>query len=216
MIVFENDNLFVINKPLGDVVHKGSGHDISLLEEFRSYYSNNNINFVNRIDKLTSGLVIGAKNIKTAREIAKEIQTGNIVKKYYILVNGKIEKDNFILENYLKKDEERVIVSDIEKEGYKKSITYFKKIKEYDKYTLLEAELKTGRTHQLRAQLNHLGNNIVGDTKYGKNEKEDIMYLFSYYLKIDLCNLEIKLEIPDLFKLNFHKNSSLLAKFLNR
>lgn len=80
MIVFQNDNLFVINKPLGDVVHKGSGHDISLLEEFRSYYSNNNINFVNRIDKLTSGLVIGAKNIKTAREIAKEIQTGNIVK----------------------------------------------------------------------------------------------------------------------------------------
>ena len=199
MIVFENENLFVINKSLGDVVHKGSGHDISLLEEFRSYYLNNNVNFVNRIDKLTSGLVIGAKNIKTAREIAKEIQLDNIVKKYYVLVNGKIEKDNFILENYLKKDEEKVIVSNIEQEGYKKSITYFKKIKEYDKYTLLEAELKTGRTHQLRAQLNHLGNTIVGDTKYGKNEREGMMYLFSYYLKIDLYNLEIKLEIPKSF-----------------
>ena len=199
MIVFEIDSLFVINKSLGDVVHKGSGHDISLLEEFRSYYSNNNINFVNRIDKLTSGLVIGAKNIKTAREVAKEIQSGNIVKKYYILVNGKIEKNDFIIENYLKKDEEKVIVSDVEKDGYKKSITYFKKIKEYNKYTLLEAELKTGRTHQLRAQLNHIGNNIVGDTKYGKNEKEDLMYLFSYYLKIDLYNLEIKLEIPNFF-----------------
>ena len=57
MIVFENDSLFVINKLLGDVVHKGSEHDISLLEEFRSYYSNNNINFVNRIDKLTSSLI---------------------------------------------------------------------------------------------------------------------------------------------------------------
>ena len=199
MIVFENENLFVINKSLGDVVHKGSGHDISLLEEFRSYYLNNNVNFVNRIDKLTSGLVIGAKNIKTAREIAKEIQLDNIVKKYYVLVNGKIEKDKFILENYLKKDEEKVIVSNIEQEGYKKSITYFKKIKEYDKYTLLEAELKTGRTHQLRAQLNHLGNTIVGDTKYGENEREGMMYLFSYYLKIDLYNLEIKLEIPNFF-----------------
>ena len=104
MITFENENLFVINKSLGDVVHKGSGHDISLLEEFRSYYLNNNVNFVNRIDKLTSGLVIGAKNIKTAREVAKEIQAGNIIKKYYILVNGKIEKEDFILENYLKKD----------------------------------------------------------------------------------------------------------------
>ena len=199
MIVFENENLFVINKSLGDVIHKGSGHDISLLEEFRSYYLNNNVNFVNRIDKLTSGLVIGAKNIKTAREIAKEIQLDNIVKKYYVLVNGKIEKDNFILENYLKKDEEKVIVSNIEQEGYKKSITYFKKIKEYNKYTLLEAELKTGRTHQLRAQLNHLGNTIVGDTKYGENEREGMMYLFSYYLKIDLYNLEIKLEIPKSF-----------------
>ena len=199
MIVFENENLFVINKSLGDVIHKGSGHDISLLEEFRSYYLNNNVNFVNRIDKLTSGLVIGAKNIKTAREVAKEIQLDNIVKKYYVLVNGKIEKDNFILENYSKKDEEKVIVSDIEKDEYKKSITYFKKIKEYNKYTLLEAELKTGRTHQLRAQLNHLGNTIVGDTKYGENEREGMMYLFSYYLKIDLYNLEIKLEIPKSF-----------------
>jgi len=199
MIAFENENLFVINKSLGDVVHKGSGHDISLLEEFRSYYLNNNVNFVNRIDKLTSGLVIGAKNIKTAREVAKEIQAGNIIKRYYILVNGKVEKDNFILENYLKKDEEKVIVSNIEKEGYKKSITYFKKIKEYDKYTLLEAELKTGRTHQLRAQLSHIGNNIVGDTKYGKNERGNMMYLFSYYLKIDLYNLEIKLEMPKSF-----------------
>ena len=199
MIVFENENLFVINKSLGDVVHKGSGHNISLLEEFRSYYLNNNVNFVNRIDKLTSGLVIGAKNIKTAREVAKEIQLDNIVKKYYVLVNGKIEKDKFILENYLKKDEEKVIVSNIEQEDYKKSITYFKKIKEYNKYTLLEAELKTGRTHQLRAQLNHLGNTIVGDTKYGENEREGMMYLFSYYLKIDLYNLEIKLEIPKSF-----------------
>ena len=168
MIVFENENLFVINKSLGDVVHKGSGHNISLLEEFRSYYSNNNINFVNRIDKLTSGLVIGAKNIKTAREIAKEIQSGNIVKKYYILVNGKIEKDDFIIENYLKKDEEKVIVSDIEKKDYKRSITHYKRINGNDDYTLLEAELKTGRTHQLRAQLSHIGHTIVGDTKYGE------------------------------------------------
>ena len=199
MIVFENDNLFVINKSLGDVVHKGSGHNISLLEEFRSYYSNNNINFVNRIDKLTSGLVIGAKNIKTAREIAKEIQLGNITKKYYILVYGKIEKEEFILENYLKKDEEKVIVSDIEKKDYKRSITHYKRINGNDDYTLLEAELKTGRTHQLRAQLSHIGHTIVGDTKYGKNIKEETMYLFSYYLKIDLYDLELEMGIPNFF-----------------
>ena len=199
MIAYENENLFIINKNLRDVIHKGSGHDISLLEEFRSYYSNNKINFVNRIDKLTSGLVIGAKNIKTAREIAKEIQLGNIIKKYYILVYGKIEKEEFILENYLKKDEEKVIVSDIEKEDYKKSITHYKRINGNDDYTLLEAELKTGRTHQLRAQLSYIGHTIVGDTKYGKNIKEETMYLFSYYLKIDLYDLELEMGIPNFF-----------------
>ena len=157
------------------------------------------MNFVNRIDKLTSGLVIGAKNIKTAREIAKEIQLGNITKKYYILVYGKIEKEEFILENYLKKDEEKVIVSDIEKEDYKKSITHYKRINGNDDYTLLEAELKTGRTHQLRAQLSHIGHTIVGDTKYGKNIKEETMYLFSYYLKIDLYDLELEMGIPNFF-----------------
>jgi len=187
MIAYENENLFIINKNLGDVIHKGSGHDISLLEEFRSYYSNNKINFVNRIDKLTSGLVIGAKNIKTAREIAKD------------LVYGKIEKEEFILENYLKKDEEKVIVSDIEKEDYKRSITHYKRINGNDDYTLLEAELKTGRTHQLRAQLSHIGHTIVGDTKYGKNIKEETMYLFSYYLKIDLYDLELEMGIPNFF-----------------
>ena len=199
MIAYENENLFIINKNLGDVIHKGSGHDISLLEEFRSYYSNNKVNFVNRIDKLTSGLVIGAKNIKTAREIAKEIQIGSITKKYYILVYGKIEKEEFILENYLKKDEEKVIVSDIEKEDYKKSITHYKRINGNDDYTLLEAELKTGRTHQLRAQLSYIGHTIVGDTKYGKNIKEETMYLFSYYLKIDLYDLEFEMGIPNFF-----------------
>ena len=199
MIAYENENLFIINKNLGDVIHKGSGHNISLLEEFRAYYSNNKVNFVNRIDKLTSGLVIGAKNIKTAREIAKEIQLGNITKKYYILVYGKIEKEEFILENYLKKDEEKVIVSDIEKEDYKKSITHYKRINGNDDYTLLEAELKTGRTHQLRAQLSYIGHTIVGDTKYGKNIKEETMYLFSYYLKIDLYDLELEIGIPNFF-----------------
>ena len=199
MIVYENENLFIINKPLGGVVHRGSGHDISLLEEFRAYYSSNSINFVNRIDKLTSGLVIAAKNIKTAREIAKEVQDGNIVKKYYILVHGTIEKNSFSIKNFLKKDEEKVIVSNIEKEGYKISITHFQKIKSYNNYTLLEAELETGRTHQLRAQLSHMGNPIVGDTKYGLDDKKDRMYLFSYYLKIGLYDLEIKLELPTFF-----------------
>ncbi|MBQ3436904.1 MAG: RluA family pseudouridine synthase [Fusobacterium sp.] len=199
IIVFENENLFIINKISGDVIHKGSGHDTSLLEEYRSYFQNNSINFVNRIDKATSGLVIGAKNIKTARKIAEYIRENRIEKKYYILVHGLIKESNFKIENFLKKDEEKILVSEVEKEGYKKSLTFFKKIKSTEKYTLLEANLKTGRTHQLRVQLANQKNPIVGDQKYGINDKEEFMYLFSYYLNIPDENIQIKLDLPKIF-----------------
>lgn len=200
-IVFENADLFIINKSAGDIVHKGSGHSISLLEEYRAYFQNNTVNFVNRIDKDTSGLVIGAKNIRTARKIAEYIREREIEKKYYILVDGVIEQEEFFIENYLKKDEieEKIIVSNEEKEGYKKSTTFFKKIKVLQKNTILEADLKTGRTHQLRAQLAHIGHAIVGDKKYGKNNDKEKMYLFSHYINIPKENIEIDLEMPKNF-----------------
>lgn len=200
-IIFENADLFIINKSAGDIVHRGSGHSISLLEEYRAYFQNNTVNFVNRIDKDTSGLVIGAKNIRTARKIAEYIREREIEKKYYILVDGVIEQEEFFIENYLKKDEieEKIIVSNEEKEGYKKSITFFKKIKTLQKNTILEADLKTGRTHQLRAQLAHIGHAIVGDKKYGKNNDKEKMYLFSHYINIPKENIEIDLEMPKNF-----------------
>lgn len=200
-IVFENVDLFIINKSAGDIVHKGSGHSISLLEEYRAYFQNNTVNFVNRIDKDTSGLVIGAKNIRTARKIAEYIREREIEKKYYILVDGVIEQEEFFIENYLKKDEieEKIVVSNEEKEGYKKSTAFFKKIKVLQKNTILEADLKTGRTHQLRAQLAHIGHAIVGDKKYGKNNDKEKMYLFSHYINIPKENIEIDLEMPKNF-----------------
>ena len=109
------------------------------------------------------------------------------------------EDSDYATEEYVGKKPTDEEVSDIEKEDYKKSITHYKRINGNDDYTLLEAELKTGRTHQLRAQLSHIGHTIVGDTKYGKNIKEETMYLFSYYLKIDLYDLELEMGIPNFF-----------------
>ena len=109
------------------------------------------------------------------------------------------EDSDYATEEYVGKKPTDEEVSDIEKEDYKKSITHYKRINGNDDYTLLEAELKTGRTHQLRAQLSHIGHTIVGDTKYGKNIKEETMYLFSYYLKIALYDLELEMGIPNFF-----------------
>lgn len=203
MIVYENDDLFIINKNYGEVVHKGSGHNITLLEEYRSFFNNSNVNFVNRIDKETSGLVIGSKNIKTARLLAEKIRKKEIIKKYFALVNGKIVNKKFKIENFIKKDEENILVSETEKEGYKKCVTCFEVINSVKNYTLLDIKLETGRTHQIRIQLSNINFPIVGDTKYGI-EKEEKMFLFSYYLIIPSMNIEIKLNVPNYFlnKLN--------------
>lgn len=199
-IVFENDDLIIVNKKEEVVMHKGSGYDYGISEMFKSYYNNMDFNFVNRIDRKTSGLVIGAKNIVTSRILAEEIRNNNVKKKYFVLVHGKINKDKFIIENYLKKIEDKVVVtSENDSEG-KIAITKFKVINRLAEKTLLEAELVTGRTHQLRVQLSDLGNPIVGDTRYGIKDNEKKLCLYSFYCEISKLNIKIEMKLPKLFE----------------
>ncbi|MGO2118730.1 MAG: RluA family pseudouridine synthase [Fusobacterium sp.] len=193
-IVFENKDLIIFNKKKNVVMHKGSGFDYGISEMFKSYFKSNDFNFVNRIDKKTSGLVIGSKNKITTRILTEEIRENRIKKKYYILVHGIINKDKFVIENYLKKIEDKVIVTSKNDAEGKIAITYFKVLKRKNNLTLLEGELVTGRTHQLRVQLSNMGHPILGDTRYG-NDREKILFLNSFYCKIDKLNIEVKLDL---------------------
>lgn len=199
-IVYEDEKVVLFNKEADMVMHKGSGHEYGLSELFKSFYKTDEFNFVNRIDKSTSGLVIGAKNLVVTRELAEEVREGNTEKKYYILVDGIVDKDKFTLKSYLKKEETKVIELDSYESGAKESISYFKVLKRGKNRTILEATLETGRTHQLRVQLSNLGYPIVGDGKYGKKEKN--MFLFSYYCEIPKYNIKIELPLPE----NYIKN----------
>ncbi|MFK4785778.1 RluA family pseudouridine synthase [Fusobacterium sp. MFO224] len=198
-IIFENKDLLIFNKKKDMVMHKGSGFDYGVSEMFKSYFKSSDFNFVNRIDKKTSGLVIGAKNKIFTRMLTEEIRENRIKKKYYILVHGSIADDEFIIKNYLKKIEDKVIVTSKEDKGSKEAITIFKVIKRKNNITLLEAELLTGRTHQLRVQLSNLGHPILGDTRYG-NDREKMLFLNSFYCKIEKFNIEVELDIPKEFK----------------
>lgn len=198
LIVYEDDKILVLNKKSDIVMHKGSGHKYGVSEILKEYLNNSNFNFVNRIDKATSGLVIGAKSLVVTRELSEEIRERRVDKKYYILVEGRVKKKEFQIKSYLKKLEDKVVELDRYEEGAKESISFFKVIDYGKNCTLLEGTLGSGRTHQLRVQLSAMGNPIVGDNKYG-NGKEKNMYLFSHYLQIKRYGIEIDLPLPQEF-----------------
>lgn len=199
-IVYEDERVVIFNKETGMVMHKGSGYDYGLSELFKSFYQTDEFNFVNRIDKSTSGLVIGAKSLVVTRELAEEVREGKTDKKYYILVDGVIDKDRFTLKSYLRKEETKVVELSSYEEGAKESISYFKVLKRGKNRTILEATLETGRTHQLRVQLASLGHPIVGDGRYGRGGKN--MFLFSYYCEIPKYNIKIELPLPEEYTKN--------------
>lgn len=199
-IVYEDEKVVIFNKETNMVMHKGSGHEYGLSELFKSYYGTDEFNFVNRIDKATSGLVIGAKSLAVTRELAEEVREGKTDKKYYILVDGTVDKKEFTLKTYLKKDEAKVVELSSYEDGAKESISYFKVLKVGRKRSILEGRLETGRTHQLRVQLSSLGYPIVGDGKYGKGGKD--MFLFSYYCEIPKYKIKVELPLPEKFLKN--------------
>lgn len=147
-IIYQDENILIYNKKPNQVMHRGSGHDFGLVEILKSYLGNSDFNFVNRIDKLTSGLIIGAKNLITTRELTELIRNREIIKKYYILVEGVIHEKNFTVKSYLKKLDDKVV----EDPTGKLCESHFTNIKSFNGMTLLIGELKTGRTHQLRVQ----------------------------------------------------------------
>ena len=211
MVIFENEDFFIVNKAEKIPMHKGTGHKYGLSEVFKKIYKNENINFANRIDFETSGLVIGCKTLKFLRYISEKIRENEVHKKYFAIVqNGEFKnKKDFKSENYLTTAENRVIVSEnpVSRES-KKSITYFKyinidKLKNQKKIldllgknkdvSLLDIELITGRKHQIRAQLADKGLFIVGDKKYGIKDGSDRFFLCCYFLSFD----EYKFSILD-------------------
>ena len=202
-VIFENEDFFIVNKEGNIPMHKGTGHKYGLSEIFKEIYNSENINFANRLDYETSGLVIGCKTLKFLRYISEKIRNNEVRKKYIAIVHGIIEEEEFTIENYLLVEENGVSVIENETEG-KKSITEFrcigrktsretnvKNIGNIGK-TALDINLVTGRKHQIRAQISNYGYPIVGDRKYGKNDKSDTLYLCCYYVAFDEYEYEIE------------------------
>lgn len=171
-IIYEDNNILAINKPQGISVTENKLNENTLSKMVQERYSF--CKPCHRLDRNTSGLIIFAKNTEALNILLEKFKNKEIHKKYKCDVYGILNKKSDTLKAYLFKDNKksRVYISDEKKKNYLEIITKYTVISENKKenYSTLEVELITGRTHQIRAHLSHIGHPIIGDGKYGKNE----------------------------------------------
>lgn len=183
-IVYEDFNILIINKPSNLTVN--SKNQVSFANFIAYYFKDNNIKakirFVNRLDMNTSGLCMIAKNKYAQAYYQKQIEENKISKKYLAFVEGNLKIDKTVKIN-LSYDEDRKSYK--KSETGKEAITNFKTIDAHKNYSLIECDIKTGKTHQIRSTLNYLGHPIIGDMLYGSEYKLDRFLLHSYYLKFN-------------------------------
>ena len=177
-IVYEDEDLLVINKPQGLVVHPcastKSGTLVNgLLARVKDLSGINGVlrpGIIHRLDKNTSGLMLVAKNDYSHKILSEEIKNKDCHRVYLALVHGHFKNREGKVETFIERNKHNRLKMAVSDKG-KWAVTLYKVIEEYDKYSLVEFDLKTGRTHQIRVHCSYLGHSIVGDDVYGKAEK---------------------------------------------
>lgn len=212
-IVYQDDYFAVINKPQGMVVHPGGGsYDNTLvnalLYQLKSLSSINGVirpGIVHRLDKNTSGLLVVAKNDEAHLNLQKQIANKDAKRYYKALVDGVVKQDDGIIKTFMDRshtDRKKMAVT---KSG-REAVTFYKVLQRYRNYTLVEYELKTGRTHQIRVHSKYINHCVVGDDVYGGSNKFNLEGQLLHAYKLVLTHpktqeiMVFEAELPDYFK----------------
>jgi 23S rRNA pseudouridine1911/1915/1917 synthase len=199
-IVFENDDLIIVNKPAGMVVHPAAGHDSGTLvhavlgydPEMEGIGGEERPGLVHRLDKETSGLIVLAKNERAHRWLQDQFRLRTVEKTYLALVDGKPPTPTGRVEASIGRDpSHRKKMAIVTAGKGREAVSEYKTLESFEDHTLLEFHPLTGRTHQIRLHCQFLGCPIVGDTIYGKKNHSveiDRHFLHAYRLKIVLPN----------------------------
>ncbi len=208
-VIYEDNDIIVVNKPKGMVVHPANGNPDGTLvnailamckESLSGIGGKIRPGIVHRLDKDTSGLLIVAKNDLAHMNMSKQIQKRLVTKKYIALVRGNVEENEATIDLPIARSAKDRKKMAVDKNG-KNAVTHFKVLKRYGKYTLLELKIDTGRTHQIRVHMAYIGHPVVGDNVYsnGKNEfAVEGQMLHAKYLKFShpVTGKELELEAP--------------------
>ena len=174
-IVYEDEDVIVVNKPTGMIVHPSAGIYSGTLVNALLYHCHdlsaiNGITrpgIVHRIDKETSGLLMVAKNDNAHRSLSKQLEEHSVVRRYVALVHGVINHNVGRIEAPIGRDSKDRKKMAVTSKNAKDAITNFKVLERYDDMTLIECRLETGRTHQIRVHMQYIGHPVYGDPQYG-------------------------------------------------
>ena len=184
-IIYEDDDLLVINKPAGIIMHPGAGNYNETIVNALMHYNKDSLStigdelrpgIVHRIDKDTSGLIVIAKNNETHENLSHQFSEHTITRVYQLLVWGKLRPSSGIIDTFIARSSKNRQMMEVNNSKGKRAVTNYKTIEifENDKtptLSLVECKLETGRTHQIRVHMTHMGNSIMGDGKYKKKYK---------------------------------------------
>lgn len=187
-IVYEDEDILVIDKPPGMPVHPSMGNYENTVANAVMYYFQSRgedrvFRAVNRLDKDTSGLMAVAKNAYIHARLGEEIQTGELRRRYVCIVCGDVT-ENGTVDAPIKRADGSVINRIVAADG-QRAVTHYRVLKRYGKYTMLEMTLETGRTHQIRVHMSYIGHPLAGDWLYGTEDKKTVLrqMLHSCYLR---------------------------------
>ena len=185
-IIHEDEDLLVINKPAGIIMHPGAGNYDKTIVNALMHYDKDSLSnigdelrpgIVHRIDKNTSGLVVIAKNNESHENLSKQFSDHTITRVYQLLIWGKLRPSKGKIDTFITRSSKNRQLMEVSSSKGKRAITNYKTIEVYENdktptLSLVECKLETGRTHQIRVHMTHMGNSIVGDDKYKKKYKK--------------------------------------------